>query len=43
VATDTLPIVFVSGGEPVRAGLVASLGRPGGNVIGVSFNDFSGA
>jgi putative ABC transport system substrate-binding protein len=34
--TTTLPIVFVSAADPVMTGLVASLGRPGGNVTGVS-------
>jgi ABC-type uncharacterized transport system substrate-binding protein len=34
--TDIIPIVFVSGGEPVRGGLVASINRPGANVTGVS-------
>jgi len=36
-ATSTIPIVFVTGDDPLRHGVVDNLSRPGGNITGVSF------
>ncbi len=37
--TTTIPVVFVTGADPVAAGLVSSINRPEGNITGVSFYD----
>jgi putative ABC transport system substrate-binding protein len=36
-ATSAIPIVFVNGSDPVKAGIVDNINRPGGNVTGVSY------
>src|SRR6266568_9201421 len=38
LASNTVPVVFTIGGDPIRHGLIKTMNRPGGNVTGILFN-----
>ena len=38
VASNTVPVVFTIGGDPIRHGLIETMNRPGGHVTGILFN-----
>jgi len=38
LASNTVPVVFTIGGDPIRHGLIETMNRPGGNVTGILFN-----
>src|SRR5262249_59781244 len=38
LASNTVPVVFTIGGDPIRHGLIETINRPGGHVTGILFN-----